>query len=305
MKLVIATRGSALALWQANHIKDLIEKEHPQCSVELNVIKTQGDKILDVPLAKIGGKGLFVKEIEEAMLAGQADIAVHSMKDVPVELPEELEIWVNPRRESPYDAFLSVKYKSIDELPAGAVVGTSSLRRKLQLLALKPDLSIKELRGNVDTRIRKMTDGEYDAIILAQSGLNRLGLTEHIRQTIPAEVMLPAICQGALGIEARKDDSKTKELLAFLKDKTTETAVAAERAFLTKLEGGCQAPIGAHAVLNGSTLTLTGFLSDLEGKKVIKERISGNSADAAGLGTKLAESILAYGGQAILKELYS
>lgn len=304
MKLTIATRGSALALWQANHIKSLIEAEHQGCAVALNIIKTSGDKILDVPLAKIGGKGLFVKEIEEALLAGAADLAVHSMKDVPVELPSALEIFANPRRESPNDAFLSVKYNSINELPDNAVVGTSSLRRKLQLQRIKPQLVIKDLRGNVDTRIRKMTEGEYDAIILAQSGLNRLGLTQHIKETINAATMLPAVCQGALGIEVRKDDAKITELLSFLKDKDTEIAVTAERAYLTKLEGGCQAPIGGHATVTAGRLTLHGFLSDLEGKCIIEDQLEGSVEEAAAIGTALAEKILAAGGAAILKEIY-
>ncbi|MDR2869775.1 MAG: hydroxymethylbilane synthase [Deferribacteraceae bacterium] len=304
MEITIATRGSALALWQANHIKALIEAEHPSVVVALNIIKTSGDKIQDVPLAKIGGKGLFVKEIEEALLAGTADLAVHSMKDVPVALPDSLEIFANPRRESPFDALLSVKFNDIHSLPAGAIVGTSSLRRKLQLLSLNPNLVIKDLRGNVDTRIRKLLDGEYDAIILAQSGLNRLGQIEHIRETIAADAMLPAICQGALGIEVRKDDSSVKALLAFLKDKDTETALTAERAYLTKLEGGCQAPIGGYATLQNGKLLLQGFLSDLEGKRIIKDQLEGKVEDAAKIGTALAEKILAAGGAAILKEIY-
>lgn len=305
MKLTIATRGSALALWQANHIKSLIENKHPGCTVELNVIKTTGDKILDVPLAKIGGKGLFVKEIETALLEKKADLAVHSMKDVPVELPHELEIYVNPERESPNDAFLSVKYNSISELPEGAVVGTSSLRRKLQLLQYKPFLTIKDLRGNVDTRIRKMTEGEFDAIILAQSGLNRLGLTEHVKETITSDKMIPAVCQGALGIEVRKDDAKTKELLTFMKDPVTETAVAAERAFLTRLNGGCQAPIACHAVINGDNIVITGYLSSLDGKNIYKHDIKGEAKDAGSLGDSLAQMILSDGGAEVLRSIYS
>jgi hydroxymethylbilane synthase len=305
MKLTIATRGSALALWQANHIKSLLENEHPGLEVSLNVIKTTGDKILDVPLAKIGGKGLFVKEIETALLEGQADLAVHSMKDVPTDLPEELELYVNPIKELSNDAFLSVKYGSLKELKAGAVVGTSSLRRKLQLLEFCPGLDIRELRGNVDTRIRKMVDGEYDAIILAAAGLKRLGLTEHVKEIIAEDILLPAVCQGVLGIETRRDDDKTKGMIAFLKDKNTETVVAAERAFLKKLEGGCQAPIACHGVLEGAEVHLSGYLSDLEGKRIIRQELSGAANEAAALGVKLAENMLAAGGAEILKEIYT
>lgn len=305
MTLTIATRGSALALWQANHIKSLLETEHPGLEVALNVIKTTGDKILDVPLAKIGGKGLFVKEIETALLNGEADLAVHSMKDVPTELPQELELYANPRKELPNDAFLSVKYGSLAELREGAVVGTSSLRRKLQLSAYKQGLVIKDLRGNVDTRIRKMVDGEYDAIILAASGLKRLGLTEHIREIIPVDIMIPAVCQGVLGIEVRREDEKTKALLKFLKDEKTETVAAAERTFLKKLEGGCQAPIACHGVLEEGKIRVVGYLADLDGKTVIKKEITGPGDEAAQTGEKLAEEMLAAGGAAILKEIYS
>lgn len=305
MKLIVATRGSALALWQANYIKNRLENQHPGVTISLNVIKTTGDKILDVPLAKIGGKGLFVKEIESALMDGEADIAVHSMKDVPVDLPPELELYANPVKEVPNDAFLSVKYHSLEELPQGAVVGTSSLRRKLQLVRINPLLKIKELRGNVDTRIRKMTDGEYDAIILAEAGLKRLGFTEHIKQSIPVDVMLPAVCQGVLGIEVRRNDTRTKDLIHFLKDADTETAVTAERAFLAGLNGGCQTPIACHAVLSGNTIHITGYLSDLEGKKIIRHTLSGAKTDPAALGSALAEKILESGGDKILKEIYA
>ncbi|MDR2884949.1 MAG: hydroxymethylbilane synthase [Deferribacteraceae bacterium] len=302
--ITIATRGSALALWQANHIKSLIEQNNPGIEVLLNIIKTTGDKILDVPLAKIGGKGLFVKEIETALLANEADLAVHSMKDVPVELPAELEIYANPSPEKPNDAFLSIKYNSINELPDGAVVGTSSLRRKLQLKAIKPNIRTEELRGNVNTRIQKMVDGQYDAIILAQAGLERLELVEHIKQTIPVDLMLPAVCQGVLGIEIRKGDTRTMEIIKCLKDLESEKRVAAERAFLTKLEGGCQAPIACHAVISGDKLSMTGYLSDLEGETVIMKRREGASIDAATVGRMLAEDILADGGDKILKAIY-
>ncbi len=304
MTVTIATRGSELALWQANHIKELIEREHRGTQVLLNIIKTTGDKILDVPLARIGGKGLFVKEIEEALLAGEADIAVHSMKDVPVVLPPELELYINPKGEEPNDAFLSVQYNNISDLPHGAVVGTSSLRRKLQLIRLRPDLEIKDLRGNVNTRIRKLTEGVYDAIILAKAGLKRLGLTEHLKETLPLDIMLPAVCQGVLGIEVRKDDTATKKLIDFLRDEDTAVKVAAERAFLQTLEGGCQAPIACHATLSLGTLHIHGYLSSLDGKEIYKETISGKTEDAAGLGTALARKILDTGGAKILREIY-
>ncbi len=304
MKKVIATRGSALALWQANHIKALLEKQYPGITVELNVIKTTGDKILDVPLAQFGGKGVFVKEIEEALLSGEADIAVHSMKDVPVELPAELEIYANPLREKPNDAFLSIKYDSLSSLPENAVIGTSSLRRKAQLLKMMPSLTIKDLRGNVDTRIRKLHNGEFDAIILAEAGLRRLNITENIKQSIPADIMIPAVCQGVLGIEVRKDDADTKRTIDFLKDSGTETAVKAERAFLSRLEGGCQAPIGCYAKLDGAKINITGFISGLDGKKMIIHRMSGDTASPEALGTALANQALSDGGKEILDQLY-
>jgi len=304
MTVTIATRGSELALWQANHIKELIEREYSNVKVLLNIIKTTGDKILDVPLAKIGGKGLFVKEIEEALLAGEADIAVHSMKDVPVTLPSGLELYVNPKGEEPNDAFLSVKYNSIAELPEGAVVGTSSLRRKLQLKQLRPTLEVKDLRGNVNTRIKKLTEGQYDAIILAKSGLKRLGLTGYIRETLPVNIMLPAVCQGILGLEVRKNDDVVKNLLTFLKDEETTVRVAAERAFLQTLEGGCQAPIACHAILTTGALCVHGYLSNLDGSIIYKETISGSAEDAAAIGAALAKKILDAGGSGLLREIY-
>lgn len=304
-KVTIATRGSMLALWQANHIKACIEAEHPGTEVTLNVIKTQGDKILDVPLAKIGGKGLFVKEIEQALLDNEADLAVHSMKDVPMDLPEELELYVNPKPEEPNDAFLSVKYDSIEALPQGAKVGTSSLRRKTQLMQVRPDLTIEDLRGNVDTRIRKLTEGMYDAIILAKAGLKRLGLTEHVKQTIPVETMLPAVCQGILGIEIRKDDARMREMLKFLKHEDTEIRARGERAFLRRLEGGCQVPIAIYGVITGNDITMTGTVSSLDGKTVLREVITGPKAEAEAMGLAIAEKILAAGGKEILDEIYS
>ncbi len=303
-KVRIATRGSMLALWQANHIKDLLEKQH-SVECELLVIKTQGDKILDVPLAKIGGKGLFVKEIETALLENQADIAVHSMKDVPMELPEGLELYASPEGEAPEDAFVSVKYKNITDLPQNAVVGTSSLRRKVQLARLRPDLEIKDLRGNVNTRLRKLDEGEYDAIILARAGLVRLEYHDRVTDVISTEDMLPAVCQGILGIEVRSDDKESKALLDFLRHEPTETRVRCERTFLRRLEGGCQAPIAGHSVIEGDRIIMKGLVSDLIGETYIEAENKGSVLDAAEIGYELAESILAAGGKEILDEIYS
>lgn len=303
-KVRIATRGSMLALWQANHIKDLLEKQH-KVECELLVIKTQGDKILDVPLAKIGGKGLFVKEIETALLENQADIAVHSMKDVPMELPEGLELYASPEGEAPEDAFVSVKYKNIADLPQNAVVGTSSLRRKVQLARLRPDLEIKDLRGNVNTRLRKLDEGEYDAIILARAGLVRLEYHDRVTDVISTEDMLPAVCQGILGIEVRSDDKESKALLDFLRHEPTETRVRCERTFLRRLEGGCQAPIAGHSVIEGDRIIMKGLVSDLIGETYIEAENKGSVLDAAEIGYELAESILAAGGKKILDEIYS
>lgn len=303
-KVRIATRGSMLALWQANHIKDLLEKQH-RVECELLVIKTQGDKILDVPLAKIGGKGLFVKEIETALLENQADIAVHSMKDVPMELPEGLELYASPEGEAPEDAFVSVKYKNIADLPQNAVVGTSSLRRKVQLARLRPDLEIKDLRGNVNTRLRKLDEGEYDAIILARAGLVRLEYHDRVTDVISTEDMLPAVCQGILGIEVRSDDKESKALLDFLRHEPTETRVRCERTFLRRLEGGCQAPIAGHSVIEGDRIIMKGLVSDLIGETYIEAENKGSVLDAAEIGYELAESILAAGGKEILDEIYS
>ncbi|MGE4318428.1 MAG: hydroxymethylbilane synthase [Deferribacterales bacterium] len=302
-KVTIATRGSNLALWQAEHIKALLMKEHG-VEVELNVIKTKGDKILDVPLAKIGGKGLFVKEIEQALMDGTADIAVHSMKDVPMELPEGLILYASPEGETPYDCFVSVKYKTLDDLPDGAVVGTSSLRRKVQLKKVRPDLVIKDLRGNVNTRLAKLEAGEYDAIILAKAGLVRLGFHDRVKDTFNVDVMLPACCQGILGIEIRENDGDMKKLLDFLRHEPTETRVKCERAFLRKLEGGCQAPIAGHSVLCGDKIVMKGVVSDIEGNVFITETIEGMAKDAEQLGIQLAEKVLNSGGKAILDEIY-
>ena len=304
--LTIATRGSKLALWQAEHISAALRAQYPGLTVELLKIKTTGDKILDVPLAKVGGKGLFVKEIEEALLDGRADLAVHSMKDVPAELPEGLVVGVIPPREDPTDSLLSVQYDGLDDLPTGARIGTSSLRRQAQLAGLRPDLSIESLRGNLDTRVNKLLEGQYDAIMVATAGLNRLGLTAPKQEILGPPRFLPAVAQGALGIEYRTDRPEMAEVLAFLNHADTADRVAAERAFLLKLEGGCQVPIAGHAEIDADgTLTLTGFVADTDGTNPLRLAISGPREQAAALGLSLAESILASGGKAILDRVYA
>lgn len=300
----IGTRASLLAMAQSTNIKNLIEAHYPDVTVELVKITTTGDKILDVPLAKVGGKGLFVKEIEDAMLKHEVDIAVHSMKDVPAELPEELHLGIITKREDPRDAFISNDYKTLTDLPLGAKVGTSSLRRKSQLGLVRSDLVISDLRGNLDTRLRKLDEKQFDAIILATAGLNRLKLSQRIASHIEPTEMLPAVGQGAVGIELRKADKELLAGLSFLIDETTAVAVRAERAFLHRLEGGCQVPIGAFAQVAGSQLTITGLIASVDGSKMIKRQMSGDVADAEKLGTKLAEELLANGGGEILAEVY-
>ncbi len=304
-KLVIATRGSKLALWQAEHVKARLEAQHPGLSVDLLKIKTQGDKILDVPLAKVGGKGLFVKEIEEALLDGRAQLAVHSMKDVPTELPAGLTVGVIPEREACTDTLLSVEYDGLDELPRGAKVGTSSLRRQAQLLALRPDLDVANLRGNLDTRVRKLMEGQYDAIVVATAGLNRLNLSAPKAAVLGPPEFLPAVAQGALGIEYHQDDQDTADLLAFLNHPDTAVQVAAERGFLTGLDGGCQVPIAAHSVLSGDSVTLTGFLADVDGSNPIRIQARGPADQAWELGMALAKQVLDAGGKAILDRVYA
>ena len=301
----IGTRASLLAVTQSTWVKDQIEQQYPGSTVELVKITTKGDKILDVPLAKVGGKGLFVKEIEDALLDGRVDLAVHSMKDVPAELPDGLQVAIVPEREIPQDAFISVNYKTVDDLPEGSVIGTSSLRRKSQLACLRPDLNIKDLRGNLDTRLRKLDEGEYDAIILAGAGLNRLGMQERITTLFTSEQMLPAIGQGSLGIELRIADSELLDGMQFLHDDKTATAVAAERSFLLRLEGGCQVPIGGHATVDGDTVHLVGLIADVEGKVILKEQLSGPANTAEDIGRSLADTLLAAGGKAILDEVYA
>ncbi|MDH3348229.1 MAG: hydroxymethylbilane synthase [Desulfobulbaceae bacterium] len=300
----LGTRASLLAVTQSTWVKNQIEKHHPETTVELVKITTKGDKILDVPLAKVGGKGLFVKEIEDALLEKRVDLAVHSMKDVPTEVPDALHVAIIPPRENPHDAFISVKYGSLDEMPKDSVIGTSSLRRKSQLAHLRPDIKIDDLRGNLDTRLRKLEEGQYDAIILATAGLNRLGMADRITSIFTAQQMLPAIGQGALGIELRKDDDELFEGMQFLHNPETDMTVAAERAFLLRLEGGCQVPIGAFASLSGDTISLTGLIAAVDGETILKEVIEGPATEADILGTKLAEQLLDLGGKEILDQVY-
>lgn len=299
-RLRIGSRGSQLALWQAHHIQALLrERGH---EVELEIIKTTGDKILDVALAKVGTKGMFTKEIEEALAEGRVDLAVHSLKDLPTELSPGFEIAAITKRENPRDVFCSKKYASMDELPNGARVGTSSLRRQAQLKALRPDLEIHPLRGNVDTRLRKLDAGEYDAIILAAAGLNRLGKTELVKQVIPAEIMCPAAGQGALGIEIRAGDSEIRQHLAFLDDAAARATTTCERALLNKLGGGCQVPIGASAEVRGGRIHLEGIVAHPDGSIVLRE--FGDGDDPVALGEEVGNQLLARGGDAILEEVY-
>lgn len=303
-QLRIGTRGSALALWQAEWVKAQLLAAHEELAVELLVIKTTGDKILDVPLAKVGGKGLFVKEIEEALLDGKADLAVHSVKDMPAELPDGLHLAVMPPREDPRDALISRNGAGLEALPHGARVGTSSLRRAAQLLHLRPDLRIETLRGNVDTRLRKLESEGFDAIVLAAAGLKRMELSHVVSEYLEPERMLPAVGQGALGIETRTGDAFTNEMVASLAHPETMTIVRAERAFLKRLEGGCQVPIGAHATMEGETLILTGMVADLEGVRLIRKELRGDAQQPEVVGERLAEVILESGGAEILAEFY-
>ncbi|HBS41379.1 MAG TPA: hydroxymethylbilane synthase [Oceanospirillales bacterium] len=303
--LRIATRKSPLALWQAEHIKARLEALHPDLSVELVTFTTQGDRILDTPLAKIGGKGLFVKELEAAMLDGRADIAVHSMKDVPVAFPDDFGLYAICERENPFDAFVSNQYENVDALPQGAVVGTSSLRRQCQIRQYRPDLVIKDLRGNVNTRLAKLDNGDYDAIILAAAGLIRLGMQNRIRVTLPAQVSLPAVGQGAVGIECRKDDSELIDLLGALNHRDTATRVTAERAMNTRLDGGCQVPIGSYATLTDDIVTLTGMVGKTDGSQLLFASATGDRSRAEELGVEVAEALLDQGAGEILAALYS
>ena len=303
--LKIATRQSPLALWQANYVKDRLQQLYPDLTIELVPMVTKGDVILDSPLAKIGGKGLFVKELENALLTKEADIAVHSMKDVPMQFPEGLGLAVICQREDPRDAFVSHAYRTFAELPQDAVVGTSSLRRQCQLKALRPDLDIRSLRGNVGTRLSKLDNGDYDAIILASAGLIRLGLADRIASFIDVEQSLPAAGQGAVGIECRTDDMQVQALLAPLADAETTYCVRAERAMNNHLQGGCQVPIGGYAVLQQGQLYLRALVGDIDGSRII--RAEGKSAveNAEVLGVQIAEQLLAQGADKILQAIYS
>jgi hydroxymethylbilane synthase len=298
--LRIGSRGSQLALWQANHISALLRERGHQ--VEIEIIKTTGDKITDVALAKVGTKGMFTKEIEEALAAGRVDLAVHSLKDLPTEIPPDFEIAAITQRENPRDVLVSKKHASIKELPQRARVGTSSLRRQAQLKALRPDLEIYPLRGNVDTRLRKLEAGDYEAIILAAAGVNRLGLTALVKQIIPAEIMCPAAGQGALGIEIRKGDEAIRQHLSFLDDSAARQTTTAERALLNKLGGGCQVPIGAFAELRAKEIHLEGVVAHPDGSLVLRESRDGNDPEL--LGNEVGESLLSRGGDAILQEVY-
>jgi hydroxymethylbilane synthase len=300
----IGTRASLLALWQANWIKDTLEEQNAGLKVELIKIKTTGDKILDVPLAKVGGKGLFVKEIEDALLSNKIDLAVHSMKDVPTDLPEGLHIASITEREDPRDALLSRGGCKMKELPHHAKVGTSSLRRQAQILNVRPDFKINQLRGNLDTRIKKLTTKELDAVILAAAGIRRMGWTDKITEYIPTEVCLPAIGQGAVGIETRVHDEVINALVSRLNHVPTSIAVRAERAFLKRLEGGCQVPIAAFGEINGKNIKLRGLVGRIDGSEIIKDSLEGSVDRGEEMGRELAEKLLSMGAGEILSEVY-
>lgn len=301
--LKIGTRQSLLALWQSNHIASLLRQQYPDCEVTLKKIVTKGDKILDVPLAQIGGKGLFTKEIETELLDGTVDLAVHSLKDMPTVLPDGLCLTAITARANVGDAFVSNKYNSFAELPEGAVLGTSSLRRKAQLLAVRPDLKIVDLRGNVDTRLRKLDEGQMDAIILAAAGLERLGHKDRIKEVIPTDICLPAVGQGALAIECRSDNKEVRQMLDFLNNLPTKQATDAERAFLGLIEGGCQVPIGVHAEVENDTIKINAIIASLDGKTVLRDTISGKAQEAEVLGKQLGNKMLAEGGRQILASI--
>ena len=302
-KIVIGTRGSQLALWQANWVKSTLSKSHPRLAVELLIIKTKGDKILDVPLAKVGGKGLFVKEIEEALLDGRIDLAIHSMKDMPAEIPDGLRIGAIPEREEPRDVLITRSGLPLDKLPQGARIGTSSLRRSAQLLHARPDLDIVPLRGNLDTRLKKLETESLDAIVLAAAGVRRMGLAERITQVLDETLMLPAVGQGALCIETRQADPRIETIVAPLDDQATRQVVLGERAFLNRLEGGCQVPIAGHGHRNGSEISLAGLVCDLDGSRIIKETRKGPAEQSEAIGLELAEALLSKGAGEILERL--
>jgi len=298
--LKIATRKSPLALWQAKHVKSKLESYHPDLKVELVEMTTKGDQILNSPLSKIGGKGLFIKELETGILQGKADIAVHSMKDVPYELPIDFEIGAILERENPFDAFVSNNFNTIDDLPYGARLGTCSMRRMVQLNSKRPDLIIIDLRGNVNTRLRKLDNGEYDAIILACAGLIRLGFEDRIKQQMSETTCLPAVGQGAVGIEIRANDKKIKELLAPLIDIETTIRVEAERAMNARLEGGCSVAIAGYSTINNNETIITGLVGSVNTGEILKRKISGPTGKAEKLGTDLAEELISLGAMDIL-----
>lgn len=301
----IGTRGSKLALWQANWVKTVLENKFPSTPVELNIIKTRGDKILDVPLAKVGGKGLFVKEIEEALLARRIDIAVHSMKDMPADIPQGLCIGAVPERENPVDVFISRSGAKFNELAAGSVIGTSSLRRGAQLRHARPDIAIRPMRGNLDTRLKKLESENFDALVLAAAGVKRLNLEHKITEYLSPAIMLPAIGQGALCIEIRRDDAIVGPMVATLDHAPTRAVVAGERAFLNRLEGGCQVPIAGNGRIHEKQFILTGLVAEVDGSRVIKEEKSGPLDSVETIGTELAEELLSRGADKILQKLKS
>ncbi|HBR96655.1 MAG TPA: hydroxymethylbilane synthase [Gammaproteobacteria bacterium] len=301
--LRIATRKSPLALWQAHTVRDRLLQSHPGLQIEVVKMSTKGDQLLDSPLAKIGGKGLFVKELEVGMLEGRADIAVHSMKDVPVDFPPGLSLPVILPRENPFDALVSTRYESLEALPQGARVGSCSLRRQCQLRAIRPDLEFIDLRGNVNTRLAKLDAGDFDAIILAAAGLIRLGLPERIRQQLSPSQSLPAIGQGAIGIECRTDDQTTRDLIQVLHDPDTATRVTAERAMNARLNGGCQVPIAGYAELDGGRLAMRGLVGDVSGSRLLRSSHEAPAADAADIGQHIAEDLLSQGAAELLDVL--
>ena len=301
--IVIGTRSSKLALWQADYVEAKLRERYPELHVVQKRMTTKGDRVLDAPLAKIGGKGLFTKELEQAMLAGEIDLAVHSLKDMPTELPEGLMLAAVTERFDPGDAVVSPRYQTLANLPQGAKVGTSSLRRRAQLLAKRPDLEIVSLRGNVNTRLKKLEEENFDAIILAVAGLKRLGFHDRITEILPREICLPAVGQGALAIEARAADEATLSLIAFLDDAATRTAARAERAFLARVEGGCQVPVGVYAEAADEALEMEAVIASIDGERLYRRKKAGSTLDAEKIGRALAEELLAMGGKEILQEL--
>ena len=301
--IVIGTRSSKLALWQADYVEKKLRERYPELHVVQKRMTTKGDRVLDAPLAKIGGKGLFTKELEQAMLAGEIDLAVHSLKDMPTELPEGLMLAAVTERFDPGDAVVSPRYQTLANLPQGAKVGTSSLRRRAQILAERPDLEIVSLRGNVNTRLKKLEEENFDAIILAVAGLKRLGFHDRITEVLPREICLPAVGQGALAIEVRADDTATLAIVAFLNDEATCAVARAERAFLARIEGGCQVPVGVYAEAAGAALEIEAVIASIDGERIYRKKKAGSALDAEKIGCALAEELLAVGGEEILQEL--